>query len=201
MRQHNGNVNHPPKGTSLVIDALTTDQAEQVKALLADHRRNLALFCLGISTPLTASELLGLQWLDIDDTAGWFIRHPSGMIPILHPGPDLLRALPHGGQDGLVFPSGRGGGLITIQGLNNMVKTWCGKAGVSGNFGAMSLRKTYLAAREADKVRDAVLKERRRCIAVAQSVLDGYHGTCEETPVDSYTVWKIMEAIKSGSEA
>jgi integrase len=43
----------------------------------------------------------------------------------------------------LLFPSHKGGGQIGVASLNHMVKKWCDDAGLHGNFGSHTLRKTW----------------------------------------------------------
>ncbi len=45
--------------------------------------------------------------------------------------------------DDYVFPSREGGGPLSTQRLNQLVKSWAKAAGVPGRFGAHTLRKTF----------------------------------------------------------
>ncbi len=42
-----------------------------------------------------------------------------------------------------LFESQRGGRALTVSALNHLVKNWCQTAGLKGNYGSHTLRKTF----------------------------------------------------------
>ena len=42
-----------------------------------------------------------------------------------------------------LFPSQKGGDALSVPTLNNMVKDWCREAGLKGNYGSHTLRKSW----------------------------------------------------------
>lgn len=117
--------------------------------------RDLALFTLGINSGLRALDLLSLAWDDILDDDGSIKRRlcvrerrrrKERVIPL---GPKVREALGEivPDEDELVledyvFP-GRGGKRMSIQRLHQLVNKWTEAAGLKGNFGTHTLRKTY----------------------------------------------------------
>ena len=149
MKKSNG----PAKGVKCVVDPIRDVKAiKRIKALLADNKRNLALFTVGCNTNLRASDLVKI-------TAGQ-VRH-------LKDGDDLVLKERKTGKDrritlnktvyeaiqGLLagqalgdhdplFRSQRGEEL-TVSSIHRLVKSWCRDIGLKGNYGSHSLRKTF----------------------------------------------------------
>ena len=149
MKKSNG----PAKDVKCVVEPIREKKAiGRIKKLLADNKRNLALFTVGCNTNLRASDLVKI-------TAGQ-VRH-------LKDGDDLVLKERKTGKDrritlnktvyeaiqGLLgdqalgdhdplFRSQRGEEL-TVSSVHRLVKSWCRDAGLQGNFGSHSLRKTF----------------------------------------------------------
>lgn len=139
--------NHPKKGSVIVVEPLRSlEDVARVKAVLSKDPRNLALFTLGVNTNLRAGDLLSLKVSDINwDKEELILREEKTdkrRHIALSPGV-MKMLLSYVQDDGLLFPSSKGGGQMTVQSLNNMVKLWCLRAGIKGNFGSHTLRKTW----------------------------------------------------------
>lgn len=141
----NQSANHPKKGSTIVVEPLRTlEDVAKVKAKLSG--RNLVLFTMGVNTNLRAGDLLSLRVSDIDWVTGEIVLREQKTDKRRHiaisPGVmSLLRD--YRPADGLLFPSGKGGGEMSVSTLNNMVKMWCFRAGIRGNFGSHTMRKTW----------------------------------------------------------
>jgi integrase len=140
--------NHPQKGSVIIIEPLRSlEDVAKVEGVLAKHPRNLALFKLGVNSNLRASDLLALRCSDIDWKRGEIrlrekktgkTRHIALSAGVL----TRLVAI-RGDDNDYLFRSSKGGGMITVSALNNMVKLWCFRAGIAGNFGSHTLRKSW----------------------------------------------------------
>lgn len=148
------NFNYPQPGSSTKVEPIKDLKAiQRIKDNLAAKPRDLCLFTLGINTAYRANELLSIRVeqarhlkpgdvLDLKQRKtkrhrsttlnrnavaaiqNWLIHHPD-------PRPDAP-----------VFLSQKGGAL-TVSTVTNMVKRWCQDAGLNGQFGAHTLRKTF----------------------------------------------------------
>lgn len=142
--------NHPRPGSVLIIEPLRSlEDVKKVEGVLSKHPRNLALFKLGVNSNLRASDLLSLKNSDIDWQRGEIrlrekktgkTRHIALSAGVL----SRLEAI-KGEPDDYLFRSAKGGGMITVSALNAMIKTWCFRAGIKGNFGSHTLRKSWAA--------------------------------------------------------
>ena len=145
--------NHPPAGKCITVDPIRSmDDVAEVAEYLEPHKRNHTMFLLGVNTNLRAGDLLKLTMGDID----WFmgkihvkegktkknraIDLSMDMLEMLvaYCNPDRKYR-----KDELLFPSSKGGGLITVSSFNNMVKKWCRDCDIRGNHGSHTLRKTW----------------------------------------------------------
>lgn len=150
------NENHPRQGSSIKTTAVRSLEAiAAIKEHLRDQPRNLCLFTLGINTAYRASELLSLTigqvaYLNAGDTLEvkqrktneyrmtvlnriavesiqhWLVSHPRRHVP-----------------DAPLFLSQRGHKPLGVAAVNRLVKAWCKAAGLSGNYGSHTLRKTW----------------------------------------------------------
>ncbi|GAM11371.1 putative integrase/recombinase YoeC [Geobacter sp. OR-1] len=148
-------LNHPKIGDNIKVDPIrNVKDIKNIKKLLADHPRNLALFITGINTNLRASDLLKIT---------------VGQVKHLSPGDhfttkekktgkprnitinttvyDSVRALldtmPEAGDDEPIFQSRKGGKPLSVPYLNSLVKGWCDAVNLKGNYGSHTLRKTF----------------------------------------------------------
>ena len=154
-RTNSANPNHPKKGSSIKVEPIKDLKAiKRIKNILRDKPRDLCLFTLGINTAYRANELVSitvgqvdylkagdrlelkqsknkqyrpttLNDIVIDAIEGWLAVHPAP-----RPGAPL-------------FPSVKTKQALTSGTLTGMVKSWCAQAGLRGNYGSHSLRKTW----------------------------------------------------------
>lgn len=149
------NPNHPKKGSTIKVEPIRNVQdIKRIKKRLSDAPRDLCLFTLGINTAYRASELLSIKVGDVDHLcagdrfelkqqktkkyrATTFNKTVVDAIESWlesHPGPRPRTPL---------FISRKSGSALMVSTFGNMVKEWCGDAGMKGNFGSHSLRKTW----------------------------------------------------------
>ena len=147
--------NHPAKGSSIRVEPITSRNAiSRIKRNLASHPRDLCLFSMGINTAYRASELLSL-------TVGQ-VAHlkPGDTLRVMQRKTGKVRAttINHSVYDALqrwlsvhperlpnapLFRSEQTGEALSVSVTSRMVKRWCRKAGLPGNYGSHSLRKTW----------------------------------------------------------
>ena len=148
--------NRPKKGSIIRKEPIRDHNAiKEIKTLLKDKKRDLALFILAINSNLRACDLLNLtinqvQYLQVGEDLvlrekktkkirrivinravwsalnGWLEIHPRR----------------ENGQSPL-FLSRKGGGPLKVPTLSGMVKSWCNAVGLTGSFGCHTLRKTF----------------------------------------------------------
>lgn len=151
------NFNHPPKGSHITVEPIRSlRDVKKIKAMLADKPRDLALFVAGINTNLRASDLLRLKASDFlysvpgDDLVLIEQKtHKKRRITInravWEAVTNWLNSAPAGlfeNEGSPLFP-GRGGRPLSVPSVNGLVKGWCRAAGLRGNFGSHTLRKTF----------------------------------------------------------
>lgn len=136
---------HPAHGSTITIEPLRTlEEVERVRSVLTSPR-DLALFTLGVNTNLRATDLLALRsdqvdWLGATFTLREGKTGKKRTTPISPRVMELL--LPLAGHEYL-FPSGKSGKPLTLSAWNGMIKTWCIRANLRGNYGARTIRKTW----------------------------------------------------------
>ncbi len=147
------NPNHPKKGSSIKVEPIRDRSAiKRIKKLLSDQPRNLALFTFGINTALRANELVTL---DVEDLAhlsvGDVLDHKQRKtkkyraVIINKPAYEAIQQwLDVRPQDSppALFTSQRGERL-SVPSVHALVKMWCSHAGLKGNYGSHTLRKTW----------------------------------------------------------
>ncbi len=150
MQKHN----HPAKGSAIKVEPIRDVSAIMaIKMQLKDQPRNACLFTLGINTAYRAGELLSLCISDVADLGigdGLEIKQHKNnkyrrtslnrtayqAIQLwldVHPKPEPSASL---------FLSLKGGAL-GVSATNHLVKRWCKDAGLQGNYGSHTLRKTW----------------------------------------------------------
>lgn len=150
-----GNSNHPKAGSSTKVEPIRDLAAiRRIKENLASHPRDLCLFTLGINTAYRANELLSIRVgqvahlkagdpLDLKQSKNGRYRMTTLNVTAveairawlaLHPWPQAQEPL---------FPSQRTRKALTVSPFINMVKRWCADAGLQGNYGSHTLRKTW----------------------------------------------------------
>ena len=147
------NPNHPAKGSRTTVEPIRDERAiAKIKKALAGQPRDLLLFTLGINNGLRAGDLLALT---VGQVRGLKVGEPlairegkTGKTNILMLNKASLAALKAyleaaKPQDHEPLFSSRKGGALTTGTVNGMVKAWCRAAGLKGNYGSHSLRKTF----------------------------------------------------------
>ena len=150
------NRNHPKKGSCIKVEPIREiNDVKLIREMLAGRPRDLLLFTLGINTNLRASDITALtvgqvrhlqplQDLElrerktkklrrislnksVTDAIAGFISTLPAEVPSSHP----------------LFPSQRSDRALTVPTVSRMVKGWCKRAGLRGNYGSHTLRKTW----------------------------------------------------------
>ena len=148
--------NRPKKGSVLRKEPIRDYRAiEDIKKLLKDKKRDLALFVLAINSNLRACDLLNLtidqvQYLQVGDDLVLREKKTKKIRRIVinqtvwHALNDWIEIHPksENGQAPL-FLSRKGGKPLTVPTLSGMVKSWCIAVGLTGSFGCHTLRKTF----------------------------------------------------------
>lgn len=139
---------HPAEGSVVTIEPLRTlEEIAAVRAVIISTR-DKAMFSLGINSNLRASDLLSLRADQIDWVGNSLClrERKTGKKRTIPLGANVMSLLaeciPSDGV-GLLFPSNKGGKPLTISAWNNRIKLWCSKAGLRGNYGARTIRKTF----------------------------------------------------------
>lgn len=147
--------NRPKKGSSIKVEPIRDLGAiKRIKAQLATKPRDLCLFTFGINTAYRAGEILSLNVgqvkhlavgdrlelkqsksgkyraitlnrMVVDAIANWLADHPkpSDYAPL--------------------FISPKSGKALTVSSVHKLVKGWCRDAGLHGNYGSHTMRKTW----------------------------------------------------------
>jgi len=146
------NFNRPDPGSKIKVQPIRTlKDIETIKKLLKDNPLQYALFTLGINTNLRASDLLSIKVSQVrgQKPMGEFdlIEKKTGKsrrINLNKKCVDAINALlasrPYH-EDDYLFIGQRG--RLTVPYLNNLVKKWCAKINLKGNYGSHTLRKTF----------------------------------------------------------
>lgn len=146
------NYNHPKAGSTIRVDPIRElSDIKQVKELLAGNALHLCLFVLGINTNLRASDLLGIKVSQVVDLS------PMDELVLTEKktGKERRVALNWGCVGAIMelikchkpdvpeylFTGQRG--VLTVPSVSSLVKQWCRKVGLKGNYGAHTLRKTW----------------------------------------------------------
>ena len=146
------NTNHPQKGSAIKVQPIRDrDAIDRIRHRLCP--RDALLFTMGINTAFRANELLSIR---------------VGQVRNLKPGDDFeiklrktktyrrvtinaavveaLRAYliaENPKDDDWLFKSRRGTGPLSVSTVSRYVKSWCKKAGLTGNYASHTLRKTW----------------------------------------------------------
>lgn len=159
----------PHKDKAIAVEPIRGRQdVKKIMGHLEKHcsTRDYALFCVGVSVGLRASDLLALRWRDVLDEDGTIrdqmrIREQkTKKFKVIAIGSRAKKALesllpesegdemPDVDMDSFVFASRQGQrkneklGMTVIR-LNQLVKEWTAAAGLKGQFGTHTLRKTF----------------------------------------------------------
>ncbi len=149
------NSNRPKPGSTIRVDPIRSlKDIARIKILLADSPRELAIFTLGINSALRASDLVAIPLSSIQNlmVGKSFIvrekkarknRHVTINESVFCALSDYLEVRPRSRANRPLFLSRKGGGGLTVPSLHRLVKFWCHEAGLKGNFGSHTLRKTF----------------------------------------------------------
>ncbi|MEM6537386.1 MAG: tyrosine-type recombinase/integrase [Pseudomonadota bacterium] len=149
------NPNRPAPGSSIKVEPIRDLKAiKRIKALLRDKPRDLCLFTLGINTAYRANELLSLtvdqvahlkagDRLDLKQSKNGRYRATvlNGMV--VEAIQNWTAVHPDERSHAPLFLSQRVRAALGVSSLNHLVKDWCRDAGLRGNYGSHSLRKTW----------------------------------------------------------
>lgn len=149
-------LNHPQKGDTIKVEPIRSEKdIKNIKKLLADRPRDLALFTLGINTNLRASDLLKikvgqvrrLQPGDCFTIGKEMKTGKERLITVNKTVNDALQSLlaimPDVEDDSYLFRSRKGGETLSVPYINSLVKGWCSAVNLKGNYGSHTLRKTF----------------------------------------------------------
>jgi integrase len=146
------NLNHPAKGSIIKVEPIKNiKDIRRIKKLLSGNPRDLCLFTLGINTNLRASDLLNItvsqvkhlkvgDELTIKEKKTGKHRRITLNKAVISSIQKLLRSRDYQNNEPL-FIGQRG--LLTVPSVNRMVKSWCRRVNLIGNYGSHSLRKTF----------------------------------------------------------
>ncbi len=149
------NPNHPKKGADITQDPIMSLSAiRHIRANLKQHARNTCYYLWGINTAFRTSELLSLSCgqvahLNMGDEFRLKLskqnKHRIVIInePVVFSTQRWLREHPDPRPDAPLFMSETTGRALTRETMNKYVKRWCKAAGLQGNYGTHSLRKTW----------------------------------------------------------
>ena len=142
--------NHPQKGDRIKVQPIRCiDDVNRIKSLLGGNARDLALFTLGVNSSLRPSELLqirvgmvrGIRPGETFDING---KQVTVNKPIADTIDNLLSAMSGCQDNDYLFQSQKCRHQpIGVSSMHRLVKGWCAEAGLSGNYGSHSLRKTH----------------------------------------------------------
>jgi integrase len=147
------NPHRPALGATTKVEPIRDVKAiKRIKLLLAEQPRNLCLFTLGINTAYRAGELLSIKVSQVD-----YLR-PGDQLEIKQSKVKKYRGTPlnavvistidqwltlRPATDSPYLFSSQRANVLSVPVVNNLVKTWCRHAGLHGNYGSHSLRKTW----------------------------------------------------------
>lgn len=149
------NYNHPAKGSSIKVEPIRElGSIKRIKRKLANKPRDLALFTLGINTAYRANELLSItvghvshlnagDRLDLKQSKNKRYRATTLNSAVMNAINAWLEVHPDPSEDMPLFYSQRDRMGLRVSTLSRMVKTWCKDAGLHGNYGSHTLRKTW----------------------------------------------------------
>jgi integrase len=145
--------NHPKSGSMLAVDPIRSiEDVQLVQRSLDNQPRNRTIFTLGVNINLRASDLLSLRLSNVDfEQKKIMVRErKTKKIRNIDLSPEVFILLEWyckladiTQRDQLLFPSRKGGGMMTVSTLNHMVKKWCEDVGLRGHYGSHTLRKTW----------------------------------------------------------
>lgn len=149
------NANHPKKGSSIKVEPIRDIEAiRRIKILMANQPRDLCLFTFGINTAYRAGEILSLKVgqvdhlktgdrLEIKQSKTGKYRAITMNRSVVEAIAQWLKNHPDAKPDAPLFTSRKTGKALTVPSVNKMLKQWCRDAGLKGNYGSHTMRKTW----------------------------------------------------------
>jgi integrase len=147
------NRNHPQPGSTITVEPIRDIKGiAAIKKQIEHNPMYTALFTLGINTNLRAGDLLGIKVgqvrglrpmdeLDLREEKTGNRRRISLNKSCIDAVRALLASRTYQNDDFLFL--GQRGERLTVPSVNRLVKQWCSSAGISGNYGSHTLRKTW----------------------------------------------------------
>ena len=151
-QKRGGNANHPKKDSTIKVNPITNmKDIQTIKKMLSDNPRDLCLFTLGINTNLRASDLLSIKYdqvaevsvgseLVLQEKKTGKERRITLNKSAVEAIQNLLSRTKYETGDYL-FKGQRG--VLTVPSVNRLVKGWCARINLKGNYGSHTLRKTF----------------------------------------------------------
>lgn len=143
---------HTPahKGRTTTTDPITDIAVvAKIKRLLEENVRDLALWTVAVQSAYRVGDLCRLRWIDTtDDGTTITLRVLEGkskrprIVPLPPQASHALRMWRYECDSEFIF-SGKRGQLTTAT-FGRMVKEWCRRAGVQGQYAAHTTRKTWV---------------------------------------------------------
>ncbi len=149
------NFNHPKAGSTTKVEPIRDLAAiATIKKHLSGKPRDLCLFTLGINTAYRANELLSIRVgqvahleagdsLSLKQSKNGHYRTTTLNVTAASAIQQWLMLHPDPADRAPLFPSQRTRKALTVSPFINMVKSWCREAGLKGNYGSHTLRKTW----------------------------------------------------------
>ena len=127
---------------------------KNIKRLLADKPRDLAIFVVGINTNLRASDLLKIkvgqvrhlgsgEHFSIREKKTQKLKDITINVSVAKVIQNLLATMPDASDESYLFQSRKGSKPIGVSTLHNMVQAWGKECNVKSKLGSHSLRKTF----------------------------------------------------------
>jgi len=149
------NLNRPSKGASIKVEPIRTiKDIRRIKKLREDSPRDLCLFTFGINSAYRANELMSIKVGDVSHLRAGerfeLKQKKTKKYRAVNLNKQVIAALdawlavhPDPSPDAPLFRSQKTGDPLQVSVVNHMVKRWCREAGLKGNFGSHTLRKTW----------------------------------------------------------
>lgn len=153
------NFNHPQKGSVIKVEPIKSlKDIQTIKEMIVGNLLHYCLFVVGINTNLRTSDLLALrvdQIAELVPMGEVVIKEQKtgkerrvvfnkaavdaiGALLAQHVFEAAVRDIP---SPEFLFTGQRG--VLTVPSVSTLVKMWCRKIGMKGNYGAHTLRKTW----------------------------------------------------------
>jgi integrase len=146
------NYNHPKKGSTTKVDPIRSlEDIEKIKKLLEGKPLYYAAFVVGINTNLRSCDLLSIKVSQVIDLKPMgeitLTEKKTGKHRRINLNISCITAIKYllgftsKRDDRYLFTGQRG--KLTVGGLHQAIKKVCKEAGLVGNYGSYTLRKTW----------------------------------------------------------